>query len=694
MKKQFSIQALVYLLIVNCGLSSSEVTQEEIIQNPVETTVQVVTEEPTTTSSTTTTTLFVCLEDNNQNINFDRLKNVQNFLNRYGFEAGEEDGYLGNQTISAVKSFQAYAGLKPDGDIGPMTKEKMRNWTGCEEKMDTYIETEDDSSSSSQTSPTSSTTTTTTTTTSTTTTTVPTQNINYNFENNYGYLPSVSLSNLEVLSIFRGVEDLSSICGVPYINEFENEARNLYTNGNLEYSTIQNGEFSTSNSTTQITQNTANKITIEVNGNGDTNFKFYFIKPFETTITILEPSEITTSTGLTTAVFEKSELEQGFWFYSFAENNSGQIVRSSGAREFLVSDDITQTNSVNNEIDSLFFTFNQQNISRGENLNDKENIKLLYTSSKIYDLRDNTSNFISDSATTITLASELQASVGEILHIGSELMKVVSKNGKNFDVERGYLNTEKQNHAIGSSVKAIPKYSKRDIQSSFAYAVISSEEGFKYQIPLDSELSSKSLSTAGCPNGVYSFEEITIFSFRPKGSSTVYTKTLVDRNNPLFDKQFTINNSYNYSPPSINSLDQIGNFLNKGPKNTVVNKGDQILFDFSGLDKGTNKPKFVELKFLMLPYESSKNSTRKSIFFDTEDEEYIFEISIDSIISSSSSNSSDWESGYKYIFESIVVYDEVTKTTIKNNSEIIYDYKNEKGSHEAYYLDQFSFIVP
>ena len=181
MKKQFSILVLVYLLIISCGSSSSEVTQEEIIQNPVETTVAVVTEESTTTSITTTTTLFVCLEDNNQNINFDRLKNVQNFLNRYGFEAGEEDGYLGNETIRAVKSFQAYAGLKPDGDIGPMTKEKMRNWTGCEEKIETYIETEDESTSSSQTSPTSSTTTTTT---STTSTTIPTQNINYNFENN------------------------------------------------------------------------------------------------------------------------------------------------------------------------------------------------------------------------------------------------------------------------------------------------------------------------------------------------------------------------------------------------------------------------------------------------------------------------------------------------------------------------------
>lgn len=691
MKKQFRFLVLVYLLIINCGSSLNEVTQEESIQNPIETTAPVVAEESTTTSSTTTTTLFVCVEESNQNINFDRLKNVQNFLNRYGFEAGEEDGYLGNQTIRAIKSFQAFAGLKPDGDIGPMTKEKMLNWTGCEEKMDTFIETEDEVDSSSQTSPTSSTTTTTT---STTSTTVPTQNINYNFENNYGYLPSVSLSELEVISIFRGVENLSSICGVPYINNFDIEARNLYANGNLEYSSIQNGGFSNSNLTTQIIQNSANQITIEVDGNGDTNFKFYFIKPFETTITMLEPKEISTSTGMTTAVFEKSELAQGFWFYSFAENNSGQVVRSSGVREFLVSDDITQTNSANNEVESLFFTLNQQNITRGENLNSKENIKLFYTSSKIYDSRNNTSNFISDTTTTITLASESQAYVGEILHIGSELMKVVSKNGKNFDVERGYLNTAKQNHTIGSSVKAIPNYSKTDIQSSFAYAVIRSEEGYKYQIALDSELSSKSLSTSGCPNGVYSFEEITIFSFRAKGSSTVYTKTLLDRNNPLFDKQFTINNSYNYSPPSISSLDQSGNFLNQGPKNTIVKKGEKILFDFSGLEKGTNKPKFVELKFLMLPYESSKNTTRKSVFFDTEEEKYNFEISIDNVISSSSPKSSDWESGYKYIFESIVVYDEVTKTTINNSSEIIYDYKNEKGNHEAYYLDQFSFIVP
>ena len=123
----------------------------------------------------------------------------------------------------------------------------------------------------------------------------------------------------------------------------------------------------------------------------------------------------------------------------------------------------------------MFFTLNQQIIAKGLNLNSQENINLLYTTANLYDLRSNTSNFISDIATSITLASKSQASVGEILHIGNELMLVVAQDDKNFDVERGYLNTQKKNHAIGTSVRAIPRYSKKDIQSSFAYAVIRSE---------------------------------------------------------------------------------------------------------------------------------------------------------------------------------------------------------------------------
>ena len=30
----------------------------------------------------------------------------------------------------------------------------------------------------------------------------------------------------------------------------------------------------------------------------------------------------------------------------------------------------------------------------------------------------------------------------------------------------------------------------------------------------------------------------------------------------------------------------------------------------------------------------------------------------------------------------------------KELKSLIYDYKNQKGAHEAYYLDQFSFIIP
>ena len=74
--------------------------------------------------------------------------------------------------------------------------------------------------------------------------------------------------------------------------------------------------------------------------------------------------------------------------------------------------------------------------------------------------------------------------------------------------------------------------------------------------------------------------------------------------------------------------------------------------------------------------------------------DFLFEINVNNISTSSSLNIDTWESGYKYIFESITVYDTVSKTTFKNNQEVIYDYNPSKGSHAAYYLDQFIFIIP
>ena len=93
------------------------------------------------TSTTTLPNVEVCTGDDNKGINFERIRNVQTFLNNYGFNAGDVDGYLGNQTIAAIKDFQRYAGLYPDGDVGPLTRNAMNNWTGCEGEATQIITT-------------------------------------------------------------------------------------------------------------------------------------------------------------------------------------------------------------------------------------------------------------------------------------------------------------------------------------------------------------------------------------------------------------------------------------------------------------------------------------------------------------------------------------------------------------------------
>jgi len=689
-KLAFPIFVLIFL---SCGLGNNNVESDSILETSLD---DIAVEETTTTSSTTsstsTTTVYVCTPEDNSNIDFDNIKNIQNFLNRYGYNAGDEDGYLGNQTLLAIKEFQSFAGLKPDGDPGPATRNAMNNWTGCEEQASEYVASEEtpvENISNSE----STTTTTTSSTTTTTTTTIPSENVS-NSQSEFGYQPSVLLTSNQITSVFRGLEDSTTICGVPYINNLDTNSINLYQNGLLQYSTVGNSTYTESTATAEIVNVSANTFTINVNGNGDTNFKFYFIKPFESDISLLAPSTITTSSGLTTAVFDKNGLEQGYWFFSFAENNSGQIVKSVGLREILISDELSQTQSSDNQIDTIFFLKDKQNISRGLNLNSSNNINLFYTTKNLYDSRDNTTTAISDSVNTITLKNDAQASAGQILHIGRELMLVTAKNGSTYTVERGYLSTQKQSHPVGTAVRVIQNTSKQSIQSSFAYVVIRSEQGIRYQVSLGSELSMNQLSTSNCPNGLYSFEEITIFSWRPQGSSVTYSTTKLDRNNPIFDKQFLINNSYNYSPPTLNSKDIDGNFVNSGPRNINISIGDKVRFDFSGIASGTNIPKFAELKFTMNPYGSSgKLSKSRSIFIEISNN-YIFEININNIISSSAFKSDVWESGYKYIFNSLILYDNASKTIFKNNQEVIYDYTSSKGSHDAYYLDQFIFNIP
>ena len=691
-KKTLLYISLCILTACNLGVGNEElpegnVSSNQIVDSEGESSILTST---TTTTQTTTTTIYKCSPDNNTNVDFNEIKNVQIFLNKYGYNAGKEDGYLGNQTVAAIKDFQTFSGLKPDGDVGPATRNKMKEWTGCEEKAPLYVELEDNTSTTSSSSDSSATTTTTT----TTTTTVPGTNTISKNENEFGYLPSVSIKTNNVLSVFKGIKDTSSICGTPYLNNLETGSVNLYENGNLDYSYIGNKIFTESTSTAEIVDNTVGDFAISIMGNGDTNFRYYFIKPYGSDLVELIPKNITSAPGLTTAIFDKTSLEQGYWFFSFAENNSGQIVKSGGLREVLVSSETTQTQDTNNEIDTIFFLKDNKNITKGLNLNNANELKLFYTTKNLYDTRDNTTNLILESANNITLKNDTQASSGQIIYIGRELMLVNSKNGNEYSIERGYLGTQQQEHPVGSSVRVIQNTSKESLQSSFAYAVIRSELGFRYQVALGSELKVNKLSTDNCPNGLYSFEEITIFSWRPKGSSVVYTSTKLDLNNPIFDKQFLINNSYNYEPPTLSGTEPSGNFINKGPKNIDVTTGDKLIFNFQGIDFVGSEPKFVELKFKMNPYSSSeKLSSSKALFFDTSDG-FLFEINVKNISTSSSFLHDTWESGYKYIFDSITVYDGVSKTTFKNNQEVIYDYKTSKGSHAAYYLDQFIFNIP
>ena len=124
--------------MISCGGETEQIVSETTTSTILDTT--------STSSSTTTTIVEInekneqkCPEDDNSNIDFSKTKNVQLFLNKYGFDAGEPDGVAGSQTVEAIKEFQAYAGLSVDGDAGPNTISKMNSWTGCEEKINDYI---------------------------------------------------------------------------------------------------------------------------------------------------------------------------------------------------------------------------------------------------------------------------------------------------------------------------------------------------------------------------------------------------------------------------------------------------------------------------------------------------------------------------------------------------------------------------
>ena len=696
-KKYFKF--IIFLTaLISCGSGESseiilESPQEELIQETVPTV-------PDETSTTTTTIIIdECIPDNNSAIDFNSVLNIQIFLNKYGFDAGDEDGYLGQQTANAIRSFQAYAGLKPDGDIGPNTINKMQNWTGCEEKIDDYVEIEN---SNTTTTTIVTDTTTTTIVTDTTTTTVP-SNVGQETSYNYGVVPSISLTTNEVMSLFKGVSDSNSVCGTPHLNHLDSGISGTFSNGAIPLNlNVSNSVYSQSTFTTQITEESSSQIKIQIVGDGSKKYSFYFISPFTSSLVNIQPKTINTSLNLTEALFDLEELSEGIWFYSFAESGSGTVVKATGNREFTVGNAISQQVNSHNGVSRVLMTTKDnstglfKNVSSEQAFSTSSLVNILYITDGILDNRLDTTEQITIQDSVIKLSNEEQAFVSEILLVGTELMRVISKDGNNFTVERGYLNTEIKSYAVGSSVKAIKNLNKETKIANFAYAVFRNESGMRYQVPLGPELTVNEFNFSKCNYDRFSLEKITTFAWRSSGSSTVSSTSVEDKINPLLDKVFVINSGgQSYTPPTINSSDQVsGDFLNEGPKGQIVNIGDEINFNFNGIVDGSSKTKFVKLKFQLLPDTgSSKTSKIKNIYLNIENENYNFKLQIAKIVDTESDLSDTWENGYRYLFKSITLYDQSTSVEILNNQTIKYDYKSQTDTHQAYYLDQFSFIV-
>ena len=70
-----------------------------------------------------------------------------------------------------------------------------------------------------------------------------------------------------------------------------------------------------------------------------------------------------------------------------------------------------------------------------------DEIEISFITDQVLTTRENTTEVINSNASTISLTNDSQADVGELLLIDNELLYVESKNGTQYNVTRGYLNT-------------------------------------------------------------------------------------------------------------------------------------------------------------------------------------------------------------------------------------------------------------
>ena len=685
-KIQFFILSIIVLIFISCSSQDDEVAKDLI---DTTTTSNIPTSTTTTIIDTTTTTEVTydgCVPENNQSIDFNNLINVQNFLNRYGFDAGPEDGMSGTQTREAIKKFQAYVGITVDGDLGPTTYGKMRLYTGCETKINDYVSeattttviVEEDNSE------------TTTTTTSVPPTTTTTTVIAASYD--YGFQGSVLPETGNFIDVITSYNENNSFCSniAPTYSE-KNQKSDL---GFPEsYQLYPSPPLLATGASTQISSDSSTTFTVEGVGNGDENFKFYFIEPFSSSYINLEPISISTSPGTTQATFSKDGLTQGYWFYGYADNGSGGIVKADGLREFLAGPALVQNDVNINSFDNVWLHTSEDLISNGEYVANNSEMYITYIMDTGFNSFSTISNEVNDSTDSITLVSSDNYAVGDVILVDNEFMLIKEISAQTFTVERGYRNSLKQIHGIGTSVQKLVTDS--DMKAVRGYAVFKGEKGYQFTVSLGKEgVPTKFTISDSCPRDLYSLDYIEVYAWREKGESTSRSIDIGGADATISNDKFTLYQGIqDYIFPDMFASDlSNGQFLNLGPREEIYTTGDTISFDFAGVVSGSNDIRYIELEFDMFPTGSKSTSTRKVIFTPNNDE-YKYTSEINSVSTTPVFNSDVWESGYRYVLSYVKINDGVSELIFKSNSELENTTLGTKSTHTVYYLDQFTFTI-
>ena len=688
--KKINVPFLVFLLSILVSCTSQE---DQSVDVPIDTTTTSEALTSTTSTSvpeTTTTTEVVydgCIPEDNQNIDFDELQNVQNFLNRYGFDAGIEDGLQGSQTREAIKRFQAYVGIAVDGDLGPTTYGKMRSYTGCESRINEYVPADTTTTTTIATEET-------TTETSTTTTTVPvtTTTTVISATNEYGFQGMVSPEDGNFIDVITTLNESNSFCSGIAPTYSENNQRSDLGFPN-PYNLYLSPPSLASGVTTQISSNTSSTFTIEVNGNGDENFKFYFIEPFSSSYINLEPISISTSPGTTQATFSKDGLTQGYWFYGYADNGSGGIVKADGLREFLAGPALVQNDVNINSFDNVWLHTSEDLISNGEYVANNSEMYITYIMDTGFNSFSTISNEVNDSTDSITLVSSDNYAVGDVILVDNEFMLIKEISAQTFTVERGHRNSLKQIHGIGTSVQKLVTDS--DMKAVRGYAIFKGEKGYQFAVSLGKEgVPTKFTISDSCPRDLYSLDYIKVYAWREKGESTSKSIDIGRADATISNDKFTLYQGIqDYIFPDMFASDlSNGQFLNLGPREETYTTGDTISFDFDGIVSGSNDIRYIELEFDMFPTGSKSTSSRK-VIFTPNNNGYKYTSKINSVSTTPVFKSDVWESGYRYVLSYVKINDGVSELIFKSNSELENTTLGTESTHTVYYLDQFTFTI-